>query len=77
MPLHRRVPKRGLQIYLQRICRSILSKLNVFEDGMVITPELLKSSGIVKNLRMELIIWAGEKISKKLTVKATNLPRQQ
>ncbi len=76
MPLHRRVPKRGFtNIFAKEYVEVSVSKLNVFEDGMVITPELLKSSGIVKNLRDGVVILGSGEISKKLTVKATRFTK--
>ena len=52
MPLHRRLPKRGFtQIFRKEYVAVNLEKLAGFEAGAQITPEVLKSAGIVKNLR--------------------------
>jgi large subunit ribosomal protein L15 len=44
--------------------------LNRFEDGAVVTPELLKEQGIVKNLKDGLKVLGNGELNKKLTVKA-------
>ena len=52
MPLHRRLPKRGFtQIFRKEYVAVNLEKLTGFETGVQVTPEVLKSAGIVKNLR--------------------------
>jgi large subunit ribosomal protein L15 len=52
MPLHRRLPKRGFtQIFRKDYVAVNLEKLTGFEAGAQVTPEALKSAGIVKNLR--------------------------
>ena len=42
MPLYRRIPKRGFQIYGKRVYYFECDDLNVSESGTVVTPELLK-----------------------------------
>jgi large subunit ribosomal protein L15 len=52
MPLHRRLPKRGFtQIFRKEYVEVNLEKLVEFETGAQVTPEVLKSAGIIKNLR--------------------------
>ncbi len=52
MPLHRRLPKRGFtHIFRKEYVGVNLEKLAGFETGAQVTPEVLKSAGIVKNLR--------------------------
>jgi large subunit ribosomal protein L15 len=52
MPLHRRLPKRGFtHIFRKEYIEVNLEKLAGFETGAQVTPEVLKSAGIVKNLR--------------------------
>ena len=62
MPLHRRLPKRGFtHIFRKEYVAVNLEKLAGFEAGAQITPEVLKSAGIVKNLRDGVkILGAGE-----------------
>jgi large subunit ribosomal protein L15 len=47
-----------------------VSVLDRFEDGTVVTPELLMQEGIVKNLKDGLKVLGEGELSKKLTVKA-------
>ncbi len=52
MPLYRRLPKRGFtHIFRKDYVTVNLEKLVGFEAGAQVTPEVLKSAGIVKNLR--------------------------
>lgn len=76
MPLHRRLPKRGFtNIFGKEYVEVGISKLNKFEDGTVVTPELLKSSGIVKNLKDGVVILGNGDLNKKLTVKAAKFTK--
>jgi large subunit ribosomal protein L15 len=71
MPLHRRIPKRGFT----NIFRVEYAVVNLdllaerFEDGTVVTPELLRASGIVRSKQPIKVLARGD-ISKKLTVRA-------
>ena len=51
LPLYRRIPKRGFTNAKFKTVYAVinLSDLNVFEDGTVVTPALLKDTGLVKN----------------------------
>lgn len=51
LPLFRRLPKRGFSNALFKTEYAVinLSDLNKFEDGAVVTPELLKDMGLLKN----------------------------
>jgi large subunit ribosomal protein L15 len=62
MPLHRRLPKRGFtNIFRKEYAEINLKKLAEFEAGAKVDPEILKSKGLVKNLRDGLkILGAGE-----------------
>ena len=72
MPLHRRVPKRGFSNYPFRkeFATVNLGRLEVFEVGTIVTPELLVKQGIVKQLRDGLKILADGELTKALTVHA-------
>ena len=50
-PLYRRLPKRGFSNAKFKVEYAVinLSDLNKFEEGAVITPELLKDMGLLKN----------------------------
>lgn len=77
MPLHRRIPKRGFtNIFAKKYTEVSLSQLDRFEDGTVVTPELLKENGIIKKINNDgvVILGTGE-ITKKLTVKASRFTK--
>lgn len=72
-PLFRRLPKRGFSnAKFKTVYATInLSDLNKFENGAIITPELLKEMGLLKNqLDGIKVLGNGTLTSKKLTVKA-------
>ena len=50
LPLYRRLPKRGFSNYLFKKEYAVinLGDLNVFENGTLVTPALLKEKGIIK-----------------------------
>jgi len=62
MPLHRRLPKRGFNnIFRKEYLAINLEKLAGFEAGAKVDPEILKSRGLIKNLRDGLkILGVGE-----------------
>ncbi|MEQ6360050.1 50S ribosomal protein L15 [Thermoanaerobacter thermohydrosulfuricus] len=72
MPLIRRLPKRGFT----NIFKKEYAIVNVgtleerFEDGAVITPEVLIESGIIKDVKDGVKILGDGDLSKKFTVKA-------
>ena len=71
-PLYKRIPRRGFsnKRFTTKYAVVNVEKLNVFEDGTTVTPELLKETGIIKKqLDGIKVLWNGE-LSKKLTVKA-------
>ncbi len=70
-PLYRRLPKRGFtNINRKEYAIVNVSQLDRFEDGAVITPELLKEMGIVKNAKDGVKILGEGELHKQLTVKA-------
>jgi large subunit ribosomal protein L15 len=71
MPLYRRLPKRGFNnIFAKQFSIVNLDKLNVFEDGTEVTPELLLEKRIIRKLNDGVKILGNGNIEKKLTVKA-------
>ena len=72
LPLFRRLPKRGFTNAKFKTVYGVinLTDLNKFEDGSVITPELLKDMGILKNQLDGVKVLGNGKLEKKLTVKA-------
>lgn len=77
LPLFRRIPKRGFTNARFKTTYAVLnlSDLNRFEDGAVITPELLKNMGILKNQLDGVKILGEGKLEKKLTVKANKFSK--
>lgn len=72
-PLFRRVPKRGFNNYNFQTKYAVInvSDLNKFEDGAVVTPEILKEMGLVKKQLDGIKVLGNGNIDKKITVKAT------
>lgn len=71
MPLYRRIPKRGFtNIFRKEWSIMNVSDLNCYEDGTVITPELLSQDGKVKQVKAGVKILGNGEIEKKLTVQA-------
>uniref|UniRef100_A0A7C2IVU0 Large ribosomal subunit protein uL15 n=1 Tax=Ammonifex degensii TaxID=42838 RepID=A0A7C2IVU0_9THEO len=75
MPLARRMPKRGFtNIFKKEYVTVNISRLNRFEDGAVITPEILREAGIVKKAGAVKILGSGE-LQRALTVRAQAFSR--
>ena len=71
MPLYRRIPKRGFtNIFRKEWSIMNVADLNCYEDGTVITPELLIADGKVKQVTAGVKILGNGEIEKKLTVQA-------
>ena len=72
LPLYRRLPKRGFSNsdFKIRYATLNVSDLNRFEDGTVVTPELLKETGVLKNQLDGVKILGDGELEKKLTIKA-------
>ena len=72
MPLTMRLPKRGFTNKWRVEYATVnVERLNIFEDGAVVTPVELVESGILKNVQDGVKILGNGEITKKLTVKAT------
>ena len=72
LPLFRRLPKRGFKNALFKVRYAVinLSDLDKFEEGAVVTPELLKEMGLIKKQLDGVKVLGNGELSKKLTVKA-------
>ena len=71
MPLYRRIPKRGFtNIWGTEYAVLNVSDLNRFEDGTTVTPELLKETGLAKQVKDGIKILGGGELEKNLTVQA-------
>lgn len=76
MPLTRRIPKRGFtNNFSKQYVEVKLASLNSFEDGTVVTKELLKSSGVIKKVKDGIVILGNGEINKKLTIKAARFTK--
>ncbi|ASS76910.1 50S ribosomal protein L15 [Tumebacillus algifaecis] len=71
-PLFRRLPKRGFNnsVFATVYAEVNVAKLNSFEAGTVVTQELLKEVGVVKNLHDGVKILGNGEITVALTVQA-------
>ena len=72
LPLFRRLSKRGFNNYN---FRTVYATVNVgdlerFEEGTVVTPELLRETGLVKKELDGVKVLGNGELTKKLTVKA-------
>ena len=72
LPLYRRIPKRGFTNAKFKTVYAVvnLAQLNVFEDGTVVTPALLKDTGILKKQLDGVKVLGNGKLEKKLTIQA-------
>ena len=71
MPLYRRLPKRGFtNIWGTEYTVLNVDALNGFEEGTVVTPEMLKEAGLVKQVKDGIKILGDGKLEKNLTVQA-------
>ncbi|MEE8145986.1 MAG: 50S ribosomal protein L15 [Longimicrobiales bacterium] len=72
MPLHRRVPKRGFTNapFRKEFAEVNLGRLEVFDEGTIVTPDVLVKWGIVKRLRDGVKILGKGDLTKALTVHA-------
>ena len=71
IPLMRRIPKRGFTNKFRTEYVAInVDRLEIFEDGQVVTPVELIEAGITKNIMDGVKIMGNGEITKKLTVKA-------
>jgi large subunit ribosomal protein L15 len=71
MPLYRRLPKRGFtNIWGTEYSILNVDDLNIFETGSVVTPELLKEAGVIRQIKDGVKILGEGSIEKSVTVKA-------
>ena len=77
LPLFRRLPKRGFSnaMFKTEYATINVSDLEKFEDGAVVTPELLKEMGILKKQLAGVKVLGNGTLTKKLTVKATKFSK--
>lgn len=71
-PLYRRIPKRGFSNAKFKTTYATVNveALNVFEDGTVVTPALLKEKRIITKELCGVKVLGNGKLEKKLTIQA-------
>jgi len=76
MPLYRRIPKRGFtNIWGTEYTVLNVEDLNRFEAGTVVTEELLKEAGLVKQVKDGVKILGNGTIEKNLTVQVSKFSK--
>ena len=78
LPLYRRLPKRGFNNarFRTEYATINLSDLNKFEDGTVVTPALLKDTGLLKKQYDGVKVLGNGKLEKKLTIQANKFSKE-
>lgn len=77
MPLQRRLPKRGFNnIFKKEYAIVNVKDLNCFEDGTVVTIDLLREAGLVKKIPAGVKLLGDGDLEKKLTVQVHKCSRQ-
>lgn len=75
-PLYRRLPKRGFTNFTRKEFAVVnVSTLNNFEEGTVVTPELLLATGVIKKTLDGVKVLGDGELEKKLTVKANKFSK--
>jgi large subunit ribosomal protein L15 len=72
MPLHRRVPKRGFTNarFKKHFAEVNIGKLDIFEAGTIVTPEVLLKHGLIKKVLDGVKVLADGDLTKAITVRA-------
>ena len=78
LPLYRRLPKRGFSNAQFKIKYAVInvSDLNRFDDGAVVTPEILHDAGLLKNQLDGVKVLGNGTLEKKLTIKAHKFSKE-
>ncbi|TCL66478.1 LSU ribosomal protein L15P [Hydrogenispora ethanolica] len=75
-PLQRRLPKRGFTNHFRHEWIEVsLEKLNRFENGTEVTPELLLETGVIKQLGDGIKVLGNGELTKSLTVKSNSFSK--
>ena len=77
LPLYRRIPKRGFTNARFKVDYAVLNldDLNRFEDGTIVTPVLLKETGLVTKELCGIKILGNGNLEKKLTIQANKFSK--
>ena len=77
MPLQRRIPKRGFtNIFRKEYAIVNVGDLNCFDDGSIVTIELLMMAGLVNKVTAGVKLLGDGELEKKLTVQVQKCSRQ-
>lgn len=77
MPLQRRLPKRGFtNIFKKEYAIVNVRDLNCFEDGSVVTVEMLKQAGLINKVKDGVKLLGEGELEKNLTVQAHKASKQ-
>jgi large subunit ribosomal protein L15 len=75
-PLQRRLPKRGFtNAFRHEWIEVALEKLNLFDNGTEVTPELLVENGVIKKIGNGIKVLGNGELKKKLTVKSNSFSK--
>ncbi len=77
LPLYRRLPKRGFSNFKfkTRYATVNISDLNMFEEGTLVTPALLKEVGLVKKELNGVKVLGDGELTRKLTIQANKFSK--
>lgn len=76
MPLYRRLPKRGFtNIFAKKIVSINVDRLNIFENGTVVTPELLLETRVISKVKDGVKILGNGTLEKSLTVQGCKMSK--
>ena len=71
MPLSRRIPKRGFNNPFRQEYHILnVESLNKFDDDAIVTPELLRDTGIIRKKNAKIKVLGEGELMKRLTVQA-------
>ena len=78
LPLYRRLPKRGFSNAKFKTTYAVINvgDLNVFEDGTIVTPALLRETGLLKKQLDGVKVLGNGTLEKKLTVQANKFSKE-
>ena len=78
IPLYKRLPQRGFSNARFKVVYAPINvdALNAFEDGAIVSPEILKDMGIIKNQLDGVKVLGNGALEKKLTVRAHKFSKE-
>jgi large subunit ribosomal protein L15 len=77
MPLQRRIPKRGFtNIFRKEYAIVNVKDLNCFDDGSIVTVDLLRAAGLVNKITAGVKLLGDGELEKKITVQVQKCSRQ-